>query len=84
MNKVWINSLSEEQQAVVKEAASMGRPALERLMTILKDYEASSVVSMTRDEWFSGNWNEKQAALIGEVKAYRKVHDLISSLLTKR
>jgi hypothetical protein len=84
MNKVWLKGLKEEQENLLKESATMGRFALERLVEVLKEYEDDSVEDMTRDKWFSGNWQEKQASLVGEVKTYRKIQEIVNSLLTKR
>lgn len=84
MKKRLTSSLSDEQIEVLKEAATMGRVALERLVVVLKEYEDEAVRDMTRDEHFVGEWTAKQATLVGEVKSMRKIQEIVNSLLTKR
>lgn len=84
MNKVWSNNLSDEQIKIVKESATLGRPALERLITILTKYQNDTIKSMVRDDHFTGDWSVKQATLVAELKTYKKIEELLTSLLTKR
>jgi len=84
MNSRWTKGLSKEEEALLKESATMGRFALERLIVVMKDYEDLSVQEMTRDKHFEGDWPNKQAALVGEIKVLRKLQDITDSLLTKR